>query len=438
MKSRFIVVFSVALNLVLVGAICHFALRPAELKPVLREVRDIPASEPAPVTVVETNSEPEVTDPGVEKFSWAQLVSLDFKVYRDRLRSIECPEATVRDIIIAEINEVFRPKRTEILAAAQSRYWELSAKGKKALEEVETSLEKLDEEHQALIDEVLGRDVEDEESERKRQTQSWERHYSWLPADKRSSLIDLELEFRKRTQAVWEEVGNRPNPEPLPQDREKVRALGDELAEARKRLMSPEEFLEYRLRDSSAGHWGGNLPGFESTETEWRAVSRLKLDYEEALRKALPPSPEMDETFARRYGLPVPNASETARREEVLQQMAAELNKAMKSALGTERFAEYQLASSSDYQQTKLIIDRYELPESLARQAYELQRTASTHAEATSTDVSLTPEARLNALAAIRKETERALATTLGPKVFSTYQEYHGGWLQNLDQIPEE
>jgi hypothetical protein len=165
-------------------------------------------------------------------------------------------------------------------------------------------------------------------------------------------------------------------------------------------------------------------------------VAKLKLEYQAALKTAFPKAPEMDDGFARRYGLPPPD-TDSAARETLRRQMEAELNAAMKSALGAERFAEFQLASNSDYQQTKRITDRYELPESLAQQAYELQRTAAAHAEAVGADANLTPEARLSALAAIRKETERALATTLGPKVFGTYQEYHGGWLQNLDQLPE-
>ena len=45
---------------------------------------------------------------------------------------------------------------------------------------------------------------------------------------------------------------------------------------------------------------------------------------------------------------------------------------------------------------------------------------------------------RASALAAIRQETERVLTTTLGARVFSTYQEYHGDWIKQLDQKPEE
>ena len=437
MKSRLLFWISLGLNLVLLAAVCHFASRPSGSKAAPREVRITATNEPVAASLTETNAET-VDSPGVEAFSWAQLASADFKVYRDRLRAIGCPEETVRDILIAEINEKFRSRREEIVASFQARFWEITAKGKKALEKWETSLKKVDEERQALIEEVLGKHPEDEEVTRERQTRRWENHYSWLPAEKQERLVHLELEFGKRNQTIWEEIRKRPDGEATAEDNQKVKALAAELAAARQQSLSPEEYQEYRLRNSSAGNWARNLEGIEVAETEWRSVAQLKLEHQEALEKAFPQTPEMDEAFARRYGLPVPDSAEAVRQTEVRQQMQAELDAAMKSALGPERFAEYQLARNSDYQQTRRIIERYQLSESLAKQAYEMQRAAAAHAEATRADANLSAEARAGALMAIRRETERALASTLGAKVFTTYQEYHGNWLNQLDQLPEE
>jgi hypothetical protein len=437
MKSRLFLWLSLGLNLLLLAGVCLFALRRPESKPVLREVRTTPMNEPVSSPVTEANSEVVLTNAGVEGFTWAQLVSPDFKVYRDRLRAIGCPEATVRDIIVAEIIEKFRPRHSEIVAGVQGRYWEITAKGKKALEEWANSLEKLGDEQQTLIEEVLGKDTEGEELVRDRRTSSWERRYAWLPAEKQQRLVELEQEFGKRNQAIWEEIGKRSDSQPTEADNQKLKALQDEIAATRQGLLSPEEFSEYRLRDSSAGNWARSLSGFEATETEWRTVAQLKLDCEEALKKAFPETDEAGWALAGRYGLPAPpNSAEKPASAEVRRQMQAELEAAMKSALGPDRFGEYQLAASSDYQQTRRIIERYQLPESLAKQAYELQRTATSHAEAARGDASLSDEARASALTAIRLETARALATTLGAKVFNTYQEYHGDWLKRLDRTP--
>jgi len=438
-NARPIIWLSLGLNVVLFVAVGYFALRQPVLRTVPREVRLAPANNSMPANVSNTNAAVSLSGPGVEEFSWAQLASTDFKAYRDRLRAIGCPAETVRDIIIAEINEKYRLPRAELVAEVQRRYWELTAKGKDALKNWESSLEKLDEERQALIEEVLGQDPDEGRTNNERQTHSLENSYAWLPAEKQARLVELELEFQKRNQALWETIRQRTNSEATAEENQKFKALQNELTTARQQALSPEEYREYRLRNSPAGNWSRNLAGFETTETEWRAVAQLKLEYQEALEKAFPQPPELDYAFARRYGLSATTGSaEASAQAEVRRQLQAELDAATKTALGPGRWAEYELAQSADYQQTRRITERYQLPASLAQQAYELQRTAAAHAQATRTDADLSAEARASALAAIRQETERALAATLGSKVFNTYQEYHGNWLQQLDQVPEE
>src|SRR5688572_27249118 len=49
----------------------------------------------AGVTVIRTNG-----------FNWAQLESEDYRMYITRLRSIGCPEQTIRDIVIADLEKM--------------------------------------------------------------------------------------------------------------------------------------------------------------------------------------------------------------------------------------------------------------------------------------------------------------------------------------------
>src|ERR1051325_4653969 len=43
-------------------------------------------------------------------FHWAQLESEDYRDYVTRLRSIGCPEQTIRDIVIADVDKLLPPK----------------------------------------------------------------------------------------------------------------------------------------------------------------------------------------------------------------------------------------------------------------------------------------------------------------------------------------
>jgi hypothetical protein len=79
-----------------------------------------------------------------------------------------------------------------------------------------------------------------------------------------------------------------------------------------------------------------------------------EFEHQEALEKAFPQTPEMDEAFARRYRLSaVTGSAEASAQSEVRRQLQAELDASTKAALGPERAAEYGLAANSDYQQTR-------------------------------------------------------------------------------------
>ena len=53
-------------------------------------------------------------------------------------------------------------------------------------------------------------------------------------------------------------------------------------------------------------------------------------------------------------------------------------------------------------------------------------------ADALRSDKSIDASARDAAMLAIRQETERTLAQTMGAKVFATYQKYDEGWFGRL------
>src|SRR6185295_13015383 len=57
------------------------------------------AARPVAPIVVRTNA-----------FEWRQLESEDYRTYINRLRSIGCPEETIRDIVIADLEKLMAPE----------------------------------------------------------------------------------------------------------------------------------------------------------------------------------------------------------------------------------------------------------------------------------------------------------------------------------------
>src|SRR5437773_1145152 len=56
-------------------------------------------------------------------FSWQQVESDDYPTYIVNLRDIGCPEQTVRDIIIADVNALYARKRSLEIVTPEQQWW---------------------------------------------------------------------------------------------------------------------------------------------------------------------------------------------------------------------------------------------------------------------------------------------------------------------------
>jgi len=406
-----------------------------------------PAQTPPPFTR-SVRSGPDVAttnDPGtrVAEFHWRQLLAEDFKVYRDNLRAIGCPEATVRDIMLAEINDRFALRRRAILDQLEARFWDVLAvqttfgRDNQELERMVEPLEKLKQERQELIDDVLGPEPTDQEAMQAQRLRQVETELAWLPAEKRQQILALEADFMKRQQAVADEIQNRADKSWTSQDRQRSAELTRQLEQQRRALLSPEEQSEYDLRRSGTANWAANLYGFEPTEDEWRTVAKLTKEADDARAKI---RPAMDPQMMQRYGLaPPPSTPDApltaADRDAQLKAIKASQDAAMQAALG-DRFADYQRASDGDYQQLMRVTQRLGLGDDVANDVFAMRQAALQQADAVRGNANLPPEMQQAALNAIRQQTLQALQQTLGADALPIYQQYGGQWLQQLNQVP--
>jgi hypothetical protein len=117
--------------------------------------------DPAPVPVVAAAVPPPQITAKAEPppFRWSQLNSTNYHIFVKNLRGIGCPEPTVRAIVTADVDAVYRRIRTDLeqkLAASASNSWshELAAAG--AEPALRAELQHLPEEETWLIDGYLG------------------------------------------------------------------------------------------------------------------------------------------------------------------------------------------------------------------------------------------------------------------------------------------
>src|SRR5437868_4188222 len=120
MNLRSFVILSLGLNLCLGLALGYYVARkPATVEPAA------PAKPPVTPTRVpqRTVAARETAVPRNGAFNWANLESADFKQYMANLRAIGCPEETIRDLIVAEVNKLMAPKFAALAAEANRMYW---------------------------------------------------------------------------------------------------------------------------------------------------------------------------------------------------------------------------------------------------------------------------------------------------------------------------
>jgi hypothetical protein len=125
MNSKPLVALSLLLNVALVLALAW------AIKGKTPPSAPIPATEaseaaakpakPVPATPAETAASFEAAKPD-RKFDWHMVESEDYKKYIANLRAIGCPEETIRDIIIADVNKLFESRKRALKTASTNKF----------------------------------------------------------------------------------------------------------------------------------------------------------------------------------------------------------------------------------------------------------------------------------------------------------------------------
>ena len=60
----------------------------------------------SPLGQVAANTQQVVTNTVVKQMTWETVEAADYREYIENLRNIDCPEETIRDIILADVNKL--------------------------------------------------------------------------------------------------------------------------------------------------------------------------------------------------------------------------------------------------------------------------------------------------------------------------------------------
>lgn len=326
-------------------------------------------------------------------FSWREVESSDYATYIANLRQIGCPEQTIRDIIIADVNAMFSRRMATELVTADQQWWRTEPDPQVLLAAAAKARE-LDDERRTLLTGLLGpnwegRDLTNLPRPSRPGVTLDGPVLGVLPAEAKDAVQEISLRSEERIQAYLQErarQGLPPDPAELAKMRQQTR---QELA----RVLPPPELEEFLLRYSdNAESWRsrfGELRFFNPSQEEFRSVFRATDSIDARLEALTGDDP----------------ATVLARRA-----LEAEREQAIKLALGPKRYEEYRNLQDPLYREAVATATAAGQPDA-ARVIYQVNLAASQELERITNSPDLT--ARQKEIEMRELELEQLKANTL-------------------------
>lgn len=405
MNAKPLLLVSILINVLLTAAIIYRLATPPAA-----ESSRIPVP-PAPVPATNSpspRSQNESTN-AVKQFTWELVESEDYRKYIANLRAIGCPEETIHDIIIADVNKLFESRRAKLRTTRKRfEYWKASsmmtAMGD---EEGLKQKQELNREKRELLKELLGVAPE-EKPDVNTLLSPLETMLDFLPSSKQSEVLETMQRYQAK---IMKAISNGA---PDAEDQKKMMALQKEMESEISRLMTPQQFEDYQLRMSQTSMMMRmQLAVFDPSEQEFKEIFKLRKTFD-------------DEFPVLGYG--GADAAERDRRTKA----QTELDSKLKNLLGEERFTEYQRGQDFNYQAIAKTADRFNLPKDSAVKVYDMKQIAEEQVKRVRSDSKLSPAQREAALQAIQAETERSVREVFGEQAFNSYEKQQGFWIKNL------
>jgi LysM repeat protein len=330
------------------------------------------STSPGPITTVSVKTNFVVRR---QFFSWQEVESQDYPTYIANLRDIGCPEQTVRDIIIADVNGLYARRRATELVTPEQQWWR-SEPDREIVRAAAEKARTLDDERRALLTRLLG--------------PNWEGgDLANLPRPSRPSIAldgpilgvlapdikqavqDINSRGEERLQAYLDaqrSAGKNPDPAELARLRRQTR---DELAG----VLTPQQLEEFLLRYSQDANSlrteFGQLKYFDATPDEFRAVFRA--------------TDAIDQQLQLLAGSNDPNS--VAQRNALEQQR----QDAIKMALGSDRYEEFSLLHDPLYQQATATAEQAGYPDAV-QALYEINLATAVEQDRIRANTNLTAE----------------------------------------------
>jgi len=333
----------------------------------------------APRKVVTITNTPR-TEVRKQFFSWREVESADYPAYIENLRGIGCPEQTVRDIIIADVNQLYARKRMTVVDTPEEQWWRATPDSN-FVAAARAKLDALDQERRGLLTTLLGTNWDVPYPATTRQIAALNGPIlGELSADAKDEVQIILARSQARVRAYLEsqeQAGQKPSTAELARLERQTRA---ELAQ----VLNPAQMEEFLLRYSqTAIDLRNRFRSFDTTPDEFRAMFRV-----------------VDELELQRAG--VTGDSATAASEQAAFQKQED--EAIKNALGVTRYQQFVQVSDPLYQAAAALGQQNGATPDMVQKLYALNKAVAQQRDQIQNDPTLSPAQKAAQLAALDQQ----------------------------------
>lgn len=325
------------------------------------------------------------------KFHWSQIESESYPQYIQNLRKIGCPEQTIRDIIVSDVNSFYAGKIRDIGFSSVKRYWLSDGDWGGLVAKKELLIKERDD----LVKSLLGEFV------------PWvEPRYDFLSLEKGAKVVEIERNFLPLFHSITNKSGRILLPDELAALRRLEGALYSQLGQH----LTEDELLNVKILNS----------------TFVRSMSRRYVDFkptEEEFKKMFVLRDEYKDVFSHENNILPGTLKESFDKQQ-------EMKNKLRSELGEARYQDYLNAEDSKNYESKRLAEGYAIQSADAQKILDFKKTLGNELQKISNDP---VGRRIKDELLIKSKSE--MVQILGERGFMRYDLESGGWFSNLEML---
>ena len=280
-------------------------------------------------------------DPVTNRFDWRMIESSDYEKYVANLRAIGCPEQTVRDIIVAEVQKTYGAKSAAV--PLNVNFWSCGPERRVAERSLEERRSELRAESRALLERLIGSDYATRAGEGSDdlEMQAILRFVFGPLPDQVIERVSLALE---RSSSLGREIQDRSKGIMLPVEKEQLSKLRQQTLASVQQLLSSEQSDELTRRFATLRLLDHGFGDFQVSAGELRQIAGLYVSV---------------------FGAPLAEAFDFPHDEEEEGKAAPKelFEKKLQDFLGQTRYADYKRDTDSDFKNMKALTEQQALPQ---------------------------------------------------------------------------